>query len=327
VPTDGAPQRALVQSRTGDRMVVVVKQPAACGARLTDPHFALNDSVLRVGFRVPAAASSAPVCVATGIFTMKDLPSGSLSVLASADDAIASTMRASPTPTLAMKFLGAESRPLAEGGAQTSVRQIRHGDQIVAVVTAPARCGTRLADPTAELEQSNLVLRYRVAVADGQQRPCAATAVFSVKGLPSRALVALAQPAPSAGSVEIAASAAAPVQSAPRMSFVAAPAIPVSGFGSERHVVQVRNGDTMNVVIHEPAACGDRPERASFKLERGRLWLRYGMRAAQTSATSCVATAMVAFRGLPADDIEVVATSDSAPDGTLAWVWPPKTRP
>jgi hypothetical protein len=34
------------------------------------------------------------------------------------------------------------------------------------------------------LEQSNLVLRYEAAAPAGEARPCAATAVFTITGLP-----------------------------------------------------------------------------------------------------------------------------------------------
>jgi len=322
VREQGVVQRTVMQSRAGDRMVVVVKEPAACGARPAAPRLALNDGVLHVGFSLPPTTT--PACVATAVFTVKGLPSEPVSVLADADDATAAPARADHDQALAVKFIGGEARPV-EGIAEAAVRQVRNGGQLVAVVTQPAACGTRLSDPAVALDETDLALRYGAAASSGATPSCAATAVFSVKGLPSRELTAVARPSPLAQGAQVASPTEGAAGPAPKMSFVAAPAIPAAAFGSLRNVVQVRSGDAMSVIIHEPAACGARPERASFKLEGWQLRLNYRMPKAQNPATGCVATAMVTFRGLPAHDIRVVAVSGSAPDGTLAMVWPQAT--
>jgi hypothetical protein len=315
VPATQSVRHAVMQSRAGERMVVVVKEPAACGARPTEPRFALDDGVLRVGFRLPAAA--ARTCVATAVFTMKGLPPEPVAVLADAQHAAAAPARAEREPGLALTFIGGEARPVA-GIAQPVVRQLRSGGQLVAVVTQPAACGSRLSDAAVALDETNLALRYRAAASGGQAPSCAATAVFTVRGLPSRKLIAVAQPALSDRGGHLASVADSTAKATPTMRFMATPAIRASAFGALQNVVQVRSGDAMNVVIHEPAACGDRPERASFKLEGGLLRLHYQMPNTRTSETGCVATVMAAFRGLPADDIRVVAASGSAPGGTLA---------
>ena len=47
------------------------------------------------------------------------------------------------------------------------------------------------------------------------------------------------------------------------MKFLASPAIAVKGYASYPRVVQVRNSDTTNVIVHQPAACGEREPRGS----------------------------------------------------------------
>jgi hypothetical protein len=315
VQTEGAAQRGLLQAREGDRMVVVVKEPAACGERMSAARVAVIEGVVHVGFRVPAAGSAAPACLATGIFTLKGVPSQPLFVLAEADRAAGLPPPENPTPQPAMKFLAGEARPV-EGGARASVRQVRYGDRMIAVVTEPAACGSRLADPAVALEQSKLVLRYEAAAPAGEARPCAATAVFTVTGLPSRDMGAVARPAPLRHLA--AARGGASDASGPTMRFQGVPAVAAPAMQAQRSVVQVRRGDAMSVIIREPAACGERPDRASFQLERGRLWVRYRMPGAQPRQGRCVATAMIAFRGLPPDELRVVAMSDSMPEATLA---------
>lgn len=317
----GALTPTRVQSRLGDRMVVVVKEPAACGQRLTDPHYVLSDGVLRLGFRLPAADAQAQACIATAIFTLKGLPPEPVLVQTEAGAAMVAQARPDPASTLPVKFLAGAARPV-DGIAQSEVRQVRSGDQLIAVVTQPAACGTRLLDPSVRLDESKLALRYRVTEAASQAKSCAATAVFSVKGLPERELTTVAEATRRRASAALEMAAAPAATAGPRMSFVGIPAISQSTAGPQRDVVQARNGDAMNVIVHEPAACGERLQRASFSLEGRQLFVHYQVPVDQASASGCVATAMILFRGLPSEDIQVVAISDPAPVANLALVRP-----
>jgi len=317
----GALTPTRAQSRVGDRMVVVVKEPAACGQRLTDPHYVLNDGVLHLGFQVPAADAQAQTCIATAIFTLKGLPPEPVLVQTEAGAAMtawAQTDTASPLP---VKFLAGAARPV-NGIAQAEVRQVRTATQLIAVVTQPAACGTRLSDPSVTLDESKLSLRYRVTEAASQAKSCAATAVFSVKGLPQRELTTVAEATLRRGSAGPAMATQAAAAPGPKMSFVGVPAISQSTPVPQRDVVQARNGDAMNVIVHEPAACGERLQRASFSLEGRQLFVHYQVPVDQASTSGCVATAMILFRGLPSDDIQVVAVSDPAPVANLALVRP-----
>lgn len=325
----GSISSQLMQSRHRDRMVVVVKEPAACGQRLSAPSFAVDEGVLHLGYRRPAA-SAQQSCVATGIFTLKGLPQRPLTVAADAVHAGFGTLadnrgpsageadaqRSQAGPRLAMKFIGGQAKRVT-GTVQRSVRQMRKGDQMVAVVTQPVACGTRLIEPSVALDEHALALRYGMTESAGGAM-CAATGVFSVKGLPAGKWVAVAQG--HAVSVARTSQPSRPESNGPRMSFIGTPALMQAAGG--RGSVQVRNGDALNLVLHEPAPCGERLQAAAFKLEGRRLSVHYQVPGTQASEAKCIATAMIVFRGLPAQDIRVVAVSDTVPAQRLALARP-----
>jgi hypothetical protein len=85
-PARGTPQRSITQSRSGDRMVVVVQEPAACGERPAAPSFDIDGQRLTIRYRVAAPAKAGPgACFATAIASFHDLPSGELKVVAVAE--------------------------------------------------------------------------------------------------------------------------------------------------------------------------------------------------------------------------------------------------
>jgi len=77
---DGRALRALIEERIADRMIVIVKEPAACGERLSAPGFRLAGSRLELLYEVPAAGA-AP-CLATAVFTFRGLPEREFTVRA-----------------------------------------------------------------------------------------------------------------------------------------------------------------------------------------------------------------------------------------------------
>ena len=206
---------AAGQARTDDRMVVVLREPAACGARPSNPRFALEGSALRLGFDIERPADGAAGCVAKAIFTLTRLPAISL--------------------------------------------QVR---------------------------------------ADVHER----------KELPARVQASL--PA-------IPATWNAPEGGA-RMQFLASPAVPVSGTMNRRDFVQFRDGEVLQVVLHEPAPCGERPASPSFQVAGDRLFVGYRVAQPAGSGGNCLATAMFTFHGLPEGDFRVVPLLESGAPVSIA---------
>jgi len=78
---------SVVHSRNGDRMVVVVRAPAACGQRLSRPGAVLESGAVRLSYRVPEDGERN--CIATAVFALHGLPSREFEVVAAAEPALA----------------------------------------------------------------------------------------------------------------------------------------------------------------------------------------------------------------------------------------------
>jgi hypothetical protein len=74
----------------------------------------------------------------------------------------------------------------------------------------------------------------------------------------------------------------------------------------------------MQLILREPAPCGERPTAPAFGIEGQRLTLHYRV-SAPNAATTCRSTVMVRFHGLPAGELEVVALSDAEGSRNLAF--------
>jgi hypothetical protein len=313
VPVQGMALAARVEQRAGDRMVVRVSEPAHCDTRISAPEFALGGGELRLQYLVPAPPVGAGACLATALFSFRNLPEAPVTVVASAQPVPApeALAVADSDNGLAPGFLALEAGPV-HGVAQRFLEEVRSQDRIIAVVGEPAACGSRLSDPSVELAGSRLAFHYKVAAPEGGNAPCAARAVFSLRGLPDRSfeVVALASPQESSAVVAM----AAPDVAVPRMSMVAAPAVPGN---SQRMVVQALHGDTLNVVARDPAPCGERTRSARFSVSGNELAVRYDIASANGRAT-CVGTTMLSFSGLPAGVVRAVALAqDPAQAGDI----------
>jgi len=305
IPVQGTARGALAHVRTGDRMVVVVKEAAACGQRLGQPQAALANGVLRVGFSVPQTTDKAN-CLATGIFTLHGLPREPIMVTAQMQAPATAASDLVAGNRIAAEIQTRTAGPVA-GRVQRGVHQVRKDDQLIAEVTEPAACGTQLLNPWVSREASRLDLHYDLTRASGGAPACAATAAFVMKNLPAIALTAQAPIATGASKGEGGAAAAT------TMGFLAAPAQAQADRKAERSLAQVHNGDTLTVVVHEPAPCGERAQNPSYQLLGQELTVRYQLPQAKTPGAACIATAVLTFHGLPASDIHVVAAVEPAP--------------
>jgi hypothetical protein len=317
VPLIGEPQPPIEHSRRADRMVVVVHEVAACGERLSSPRLALVGKELRLDYESPAPAPG--TCVATGVFTIGNLPAEPLVVVAQARSVPLRAPAQANRSETRLTFISAPANHV-QGKDRFTLRQAQHGARMVAVISEPAACGSRLQDASAVAapDGPNLALRYRV-VPPAAGEDCTALGVFAVDGLPRPGMLAQAQSEPI-----FAPAAAATVRTgapAPTMGFLAAPATPIAesaDAAAGRTVMSVRRGDILQVIVREPAPCGARAASASFAIDERRLTIRYGLQKAVAYETPCMAIAMGTFHGLPAGDFKLEAEAQDDRDRSIA---------
>jgi len=71
----GESKREIVQSHRGDRMTVVVTDPAACGSRPVEPAATISGGTLHLQYSLAAAVESAEgPCTATAVFALHHVP-------------------------------------------------------------------------------------------------------------------------------------------------------------------------------------------------------------------------------------------------------------
>ena len=295
----------VVQVRNSDTTNVIVHQPAACGERLRDASFEVEGKWLLVRYAAPYKGDWNSECVSTGMFVFRGLPPGEIQVVALPEPLpLAEAAVPNETSDLRMGFLASPAIVVVPGryASYPHVVQVQSNDVTNVIVHQPVACGERLRDASFELEGDWLLLRYAAPYEGNWESGCISTGMYTFRGLPGRNIQVVALPEP----VPVVASAPAAVGPALRMGFLASPAIPVSGYAAYPDVVQVRNGDTANVIVHQPAACGERLRDAAFELQGNWLLLRYSAPYASKSNSDCVSTGMFVFRGLPAGKIQVV---------------------
>ncbi len=302
----------VVHVRNIDTTNVIVHQPVACGERLTDASFELEGKFLLLRYSAPYKGSWNSECVSTGMFIFHGLPSGDIQIVALPEPlAVATVAAAGDTNDLRMGFLASPAIAVAPGryASYPHVVQVRTGDVTNVIVHQPVACGERLSDATFELAGDWLLLRYSAPYSGNWESGCISTGMYAFGGLPARDIQVVALPEPVA-----VAFASAPAEAHElRMGFLASPAIAVSGYASYPDVVQVHNGDTVNVIVHQPCACGERLRDATFELEGNWLLLRFSTPYKGTWNSECVSTGMFVFRGVPPTDIQVVALPEPVP--------------
>jgi len=183
----GEVKREVVQSRHGDRMTVVVYEPASCGARPVEPAAAMEGRELKLAFKLAPVAGAAAEgsCIATGVFALRNVPVDESNVAVNVERLPAPP--AAPASDYAAGglrfFVGV---PAGNGAGKHEVQQSRSGDRMTVLVTDPAACGSRPVSPTASVESGVVHLSYTLAPASATpgEGPCAATAVFALQHLP-----------------------------------------------------------------------------------------------------------------------------------------------
>ena len=301
----------VVQVRNSDTTNVIVHQPAACGERLRDASFEVEGNWLLLRYAAPYKGAWTSDCISTGMFVFRGLPPGAVQVVALPEPVpVGEAAVSNETSSLRMGFLASPAIAPVPGryASYPHVVQVQSSDVTNIIVHQPVACGERLRDASFELEGDWLLLRYAAPYAGNWESECVSTGMYTFRGLPGRNIQVVALPEP----VPVVTSASVPVgPPALRMGFLASPAIPVPGYPAFPDVVQVRNGDTANVIVHQPAACGERLRDAAFELQDNWLLLRYSAPYASNSKNDCVSTGMFVFRGLPAGNIQVVAQPEA----------------
>jgi len=302
----------VVQVHNSDVTNVIVHQPVACGERLTDASYELEGKFLLLRYSAPYKGAWNSECVSTGMFVFHGLPPGDLQVVALPEPTAAVAVAAPAAgEDLQMGFLASPAIALTPGryASYPHVVQVRTGDVTNVIVHQPVACGERLSDATFELAGDWLLLRYSVPYSGNWESGCISTGMYAFRGLPPRDIQVVALPEP----VAVAYASAPPAAHDLRMGFLASPAIAVSGYASYPDVVQVHNGETENVIVHQPCACGERLRDATFELEGNWLLLRYSAPYKGTTNSECVSTGMFVFRGVPPTEIQVVALPEPVP--------------
>jgi len=304
----------VVQVRNNDTTNVIVHQPAACGERLADAGYELEGKFLLLRYSAPYKGAWNSECVSTGMFVFRGLPPGDIQVVVLPEP---SPVAAAPIPdetsALQMGFLASPAIAVAGYAAYPHVVQVRNSNMANVIVHQPAACGERLRDATFELEGDFLLLRYSAPYGVNWNSGCVSTGMYTFRGLPNRDIQVLALPEP----LSMAAALVPNETSALRMGFLASPAIAVAGYAAYPDIVQVRNGDTANVIVHQPAACGERLRDAAFELKDNWLLLRYSAPYSGNWNGECVSTGMFVFHGLPTGNIQIVALPEPVSTATV----------
>lgn len=84
--TTGEAKREVLQSRRGDRMTVIVTDPAACGSRPVEPAASIAEGKLHLQYTLaaPVTAAEGP-CLATAVFALHHVPAGDMQIAVDAN--------------------------------------------------------------------------------------------------------------------------------------------------------------------------------------------------------------------------------------------------
>jgi hypothetical protein len=174
-------------------LIVVAKERAECGQRPADPAFDLEGGTVHVSYSLPGGAESG--CMATAIFTLKNLPGQPTQVVADANRIAAPPVMVAQNTAPAraaeptMKFMSVPAADEA-GGGKAQVLQYRHKDEMVVIYKERADCGQRPAEPGFDVAQGTVHVTYAVpplttgSSSDGHA--CMALGIFTIKNLPNQ---------------------------------------------------------------------------------------------------------------------------------------------
>ena len=298
----------VVQVRSKDVTNVIVHQPVACGERLRDASFELEGKWLLLRYSAPYEGTWNSPCVSTGMFVFRGLPAGDIQIVALPEPLPISAASAPPDSS-SMGFLASPAVAVPGYPTYPHVVQVRSSDVTNVIVHQPVACGERLRDASFEREGDFLLLRYSAPYEGTWDSPCISTGMYTFRGLPAGDIQLVALPEPVRAEALKVAADAHPL----RMGFLATPAVAVSGYATYPDIVQVHNGDTLNVIVHQPVACGERLTDASFERESEYLLLRYSTPYSGGLDSPCISTGMFVLRGLASgEEVQVVALPEPA---------------
>jgi len=182
--------------------------------------------------------------------------------------------------------------------------QSRRDSQMVIISRQSTSCGQRPTKPW--FEQHGAILRVGYFLPDGGQqegaKACTALGIFTFRGITDPATKAIADvkriPVPSRGSPAVA--------SGPKLVFLAAPAT-IRAVAGQPGVSNSAASGRRILVAKVPALCGDRPSDPSFDQKSGALHVNFEIAGPPAGAAgACVATAIYAFRDLPALTVDPI---------------------
>lgn len=307
----GAAQSQPAWSRHGETMIVVVKSPAQCGQRAQDPSFAISNGTLQLDYTLATAPGAAQDCVATQIFTLKNLRDPELRIAANARSEpimVAQTPAQAPAPPLT--FVGVPAAPVGDLD-QGWMYQQRDRDTVLVIAREPAECGQRPVEPWIEVRDGKVNLGYKLPVTlkPDVVQDCASTAIITVRNLSDREhevsmdtqlkpIEAAAEPNPETAVV---------------MDFMAVPAFATTDTGEQRIFhYKDKASDKAVVVVRDRADCGQRPAAPAFAYRDGLLRLQYTLPALGTSSQAdkpCASAAIFTFRNLSSGELRVAANA------------------
>jgi len=315
----GAAQPELAWSRNGPTMIVVTRSQAQCGQRASAPSFQISGGILRLGYSLPVVPTAEKNCVATQIFTLKNLPGTELLV---AHEARAEAVMVAQTPaqtaTPLMTFVSVPAATI--GNLDQGWRyQQRDRDRIVVIAREPAECGQRPVEPRIEVLDGKVNVGYSLPITlkPDVVSDCASTAIITLSNVPDRAANEIAidtqlKAAPSAEQM--------PAEPSVSMSFMSVPAF-ASSDPSEQRIVHHKVSDKAVVIVRDRANCGERPAAPSFTYRNGLLQLSYALPATSVISSGqapCASAAIFTFQNLAAGELRVAA---NASRGEIRSVW------
>ena len=93
--------------------------------------------------------------------------------------------------------------------------------------------------------------------------------------------------------------------------------IPIAHFTGntkyEHRIIPYRFFDTMTIIVEDPDACGQKPIKPSFVIEKGRLLLSYDLTPSPQGAGTCMLITQFEVSGLPHESLEVAFSGGNEP--------------
>ena len=315
----GPAQPELAWSRNGPTMIVVTRSQAQCGQRASAGSFQISEGTLRLGYSLPVVPAGERNCVATQIFTLKNLPGTDLQVAHEArTEPIMVAQTPAQTSTPLMTFTSVPAATVGDLDQGWRYQQ-RDRDRIVVIAREPAECGRRPVEPRIEVLDGKVSVGYSlpITLTADVVKDCASTAIITLSNVPNGTTDEISldtQLKPAPGTEEL------PTEPSVSMSFMSVPAFATSD-PSEQRIFHHKVSDKAVVIVRDRANCGERPAAPSFTYREGLLELSYALPATGIGSSGeapCASAAIFTFHNLAAGELRVAA---NATRGESRSVW------